>query len=398
MKEKIIGIMMIVVIVLTYLYPNVLAATNSKTQLNNEQKELDDKIAETKENLDEVENNKSQALKDIESLTAQITDYEDELDSLNSQLSSLNKSISEQTENLQKATEDYEHQDEMLKERLVVLYEEGETSYLDVLLNAESFTDFISNYYLISEITNADVELLEQIEKQKTEIENAKKELEDNKAKIETVKTEKQQKANKLSQAKKEKNSQVSKLSAEEKQLQEDLDAFEADKQQIKKKLAEIARQEEEERKKNSATSKPSIVGKPSSSGYIFPVAGLSKANIRVKSYPSYAGHTGVDVNINVTGKTVVAVKAGTVVTSEAKIRNGKYYSYGEYIIINHHDGTMTLYAHGLAGTRRVIEGQKVSQGQALMTVGSTGNSTGTHLHFEVRVGGSPVNPLPYLP
>ena len=57
----------------------------------------------------------------------------------------------------------------------------------------------------------------------------------------------------------------------------------------------------------------------------------------------------------------------------------------------------MTLYAHGLAGSRKVAEGQKVSQGQALMTVGSTGNSTGTHLHFEVRVGGSPVNPLPYL-
>lgn len=398
MKEKIIGIMLIIAITLTYFYPSISNAETSKTQLNNQQQQIDNKIAETKENLNEVENNKSQALKDIENITAQITSYEDELEDLNNQISNLNKSIAEQTENLQKATQDYENQEKTLKERLVVLYEEGETSYLDVLLNAENFTDFISNYYLISEITSADTEMLEKIEKQRTEIENAKKELEDNKSKIESVKTEKQQKANQLSQAKKEKNTQVSKLSAQEKELQDDLDAFEADKKQIKNQLAEIARKEEEERKKNAANSKPDISGKPSASGYIFPVAGLSKANIRVKTYPSYAGHTGVDVNINVTGKTVVAVKAGTVVTSEAKIRNGKYYSYGEYVVINHHDGTMTLYAHGLAGSRKVSPGQKVSQGQALMTVGSTGNSSGTHLHFEVRVGGSPVNPLPYLP
>ena len=124
-------------------------------------------------------------------------------------------------------------------------------------------------------------------------------------------------------------------------------------------------------------------------------------------SYPSYAGHTGVDVNIGVTGKTVVAAKAGTVVTSTAlKNSNGDYRSYGEYVTINHGDGTVTLYAHMLAGSRKVTSGQKVSQGQAIGTVGSTGNSTGTHLHFEVQVltnsGGTykfkPVNPIPYLP
>lgn len=398
MREKIAGIVLIMIIVLTYMYPTISNAASTKTQLNNEQAQLDNKISETKENLSEVENDKSKALKDIESLTAQITEYEDDLEGLNSQISDLNKSITEESKKLEKATEEYENQEKALKERLVVLYEEGETTYLDVLLNAENFSDFISNYYLISEITYADTEMLENIEKQRNEIENAKNELEENKSKIVSVQKEKQAKANQLSQAKKDKNAQVSKLSAEEKQLQDDLDAFEADKKAIKNKLAEIARKEEEERKKNSSNSQPIISGKPSASGYIFPVSGLSKANIRNKTYPSYAGHTGVDVNINVTGKTVVAVKAGTVVTSEAKIRNGRYYSYGEYIIINHHDGTMTLYAHGLAGSRRVSEGQKVSQGQALMTVGSTGNSSGTHLHFEVRVGGSPVNPLPYLP
>ena len=76
----------------------------------------------------------------------------------------------------------------------------------------------------------------------------------------------------------------------------------------------------------------------------------------------------------------------------------GQYKSYGEYIVINHHDGTMTLYAHMLSGSRTVSPGDKVTQGQVIGKVGSTGKSSGDHLHFEVRITGSPVNPMPYLP
>ena len=139
----------------------------------------------------------------------------------------------------------------------------------------------------------------------------------------------------------------------------------------------------EEEAKRNKNNTSNNITTKPSASGYIFPVRGLSKANINNKNYPSYAGHTGVDVKIGVTGKDVVAVKAGTVVISTAKINSeGNYFSYGEYVVISHGDGTMTLYGHMLANSRKVKVGDKVSQGQTIGTVGSTGNSSGTHLHF----------------
>ena len=95
----------------------------------------------------------------------------------------------------------------------------------------------------------------------------------------------------------------------------------------------------------------------------------------------------------------MLAVKDGTVVTSTAlKNPNGTYRSYGEYIVISHGDGTMTLYAHGAPGSRLVSPGQTVKQGQQIMSVGTTGNSTGYHLHFEVRINGRPVNPSPYLP
>ena len=98
------------------------------------------------------------------------------------------------------------------------------------------------------------------------------------------------------------------------------------------------------------------------------------------------------------TGKNVVAVKDGTVVISSAQRNaNGTYRSYGEYIVIDHHDGTMTLYGHMRPNSRTVSAGQNVVQGQVIGIVGTTGNSTGDHLHFEVRINGRCVNPLPYL-
>lgn len=135
-----------------------------------------------------------------------------------------------------------------------------------------------------------------------------------------------------------------------------------------------------------------------SSSGFIFPVAGCSVKDIRVKRYPSYYGHTGVDVNsARAKRSSVVAAKSGKVIVSEAKISRGRYYSYGEYIVIQHSDGKQTLYAHMRPGSRTVSVGDIVKQGQVIGRVGSTGNSTGAHLHFEVKVGGRPVNPFNYL-
>lgn len=178
-------------------------------------------------------------------------------------------------------------------------------------------------------------------------------------------------------------------------------------KKSLKKLLEKKEKKRKEEKKKlkkllqkngnsSSGNTSSGSSNAPSSYGYIFPVQGLSKANINNPTYPSYPGHTGIDVNIGVIGKNVVAVKSGTVVISDAFKIGGSYYSYGEYVSINHHDGTITLYAHMAPGSRKVKEGDKVSQGQVIGTVGNTGKvspkptasnpNAGTHLHFEVRV------------
>lgn len=392
MKKKII---LVVILVISILWANIaIALAATKTELQNQQSEIDNKIEETEKQIEQVEEEMSETMKQIQSLNAQIGEYEIQIDELDGQLSELQDSIKETQKKLDEAEKKYNEQEEALQARIVAQYEAGETTYLDVILGGGSLWDMISNWQVASEIAEMDNRLLEQIEENKIEIEEAKKKLETNKEQVEVIKSNKEKTAKTLKESQSVKEEYVSELSESERSLQAELDQFEKDKSAIQNKLAEIARKEAA-----SGNSGTIITGNPSSSGYIFPVAGLSKANINNRNYPSYPGHSGVDVNINVVGKSVVAVKSGTVEISTAlRYSDGSYRSYGEYVVINHHDGTMTLYAHMLSGSRTVSPGQSVSQGQVIGTVGSTGRSTGTHLHFEVRVNGRAVNPLPYLP
>ena len=395
----------IIISILTVAYNHLISwAAQSKTELNNSLNNTNQKIKDTKNEITEVEQEMSAAMKEVQELVAQISEYETEITELNSQIEETEKNIADTEEKIAKAEKDLKEKEDLLAKRLVALYESGSTTYIDVLLSSQGITDFISNYYLMEELANYDTELIEGIKKTKKENEDKKVELEESKKELESSKETVEAKQNALKVVKADKDSKVANLSAEEKSLEASLTEMENDKKDIYNRLRAI--EAEEAARRQAASSGASFGGgttiissNPSASGYIFPVAGLSTANIANHNYPSYSGHTGVDVNINVVGRSVVAVKAGTVVTSTAlRYSNGNYRSYGEYIIINHHDGTMTLYAHMLAGSRTVSEGQSVSQGQVIGTVGSTGNSSGPHLHFEVRVGGSPVNPFPYLP
>ena len=207
------------------------------------------------------------------------------------------------------------------------------------------------------------------------------------------------------------KNAKISEVCIEKNKAEEDIKSAKVAKTTLKKAVESSKKTAKKSTKKTtkkttsrSSSSRSSSKKTSSSSsvksvgGYAFPVKGCSLSNIRNRSYPSYAGHTGIDINIGVKGKSVVAAKDGVVIVSEAlRSSSGAYKSYGEYIMIKHSNGTVTLYGHLKAGSRKVKVGQKVSKGQVIGTVGSTGNSSGTHLHFEVRVNGNPVNPYRYL-
>ena len=415
MLKKILAIIIVAIMIMT----NISLGVSSQ-----DSQELQDKIDKTKEQLNDVNTTKTDTEKQVDNIQTKIDEYQGSIDSLNDQLDTLNTNITENEKKLEEQQKTYDKNSELLDQRLVTIYENGSVSYLDLLLSSSSLTEFISNYYLISELASYDLDLLEQIQNEQKQIEETKKSLENDKAEIETLKSEKEVKTQELNATKQEKEKYIDDLEGEAKDLQADLAQFEKDKAVIDKRLEEIANANKNNNNNSNNSGGNSSDGSSGSSsgtsakGYICPIPGLCKANITCGFY-GYSGHGGADFGGNY-GKPIVAAKSGTVVISETltgTIPNydlngnliGKYRSYGEYIAILHDDGNITLYAHGKPGSRLVKEGQKVSQGQQIMTVGNTGNVSprptpsnpkgGAHLHFEVRVNGSQrVDPAKYLP
>ena len=382
---KIIGLLLIGI----FLLQSNIVLAESTSNLKSQQSENNKKINEAKEELEDIKEEKSETMQQVEELSSKISEYQSQIDELDDKISNLNTKISEAQANLKKAQENYTKQEELLEARLVATYEAGDTSYLDVILSSESITDLISNYYLVTEVATNDAELLEKIEQQKKDIENAKQTLENSKKELDTSKASKQSIATQLQNSKTEKNSYVAKLSEDEKKTQAELDQLQADNDKINKELkaAEERYRQQLEALKNKGNSGSSGGNSTSSSGDTFNGGGSGFLQRPVKSgsvttqmyYSSGRYHGALDYGVP-SGTTVYAAADGVVLT-----RASLSGSYGNYIVIQHVNGLRTWYAHG-NGVFYVSPGQTVSKGQAIMQSGNSGNSSGPHLHFEVRV------------
>ena len=403
MKKIVLKILGIITIIMFLLQVPVTMAA-STTDLKNQQKANEKKIEEQEQKKEEVTAEKNKTVEEVEDITNQITNYENQISELNSKISDLNTKIEESERKITEAQEKYDEQKKLLDTRLVVAYEQGETSYLDVLLSSENIVDFISNYFYISELATSDTELMNNLQKEKEEIEQAKTDLENSKKELDTSKAEKQSITTQLEQTKSEKNQKVTELTQDEQQIQAQIDELaEANKSldaQILKVQKQIQAQIEANKNKgNSSSGGTSTGGGPvSNSGFIYPVpSGYTRITTGI-NYSSGQYHGAVDFGCaGINGQPVYAVADGIVVTAQSLTS-----SYGTHVIIAHYNGLYTLYAHGQSGSLRVSAGQKVKQGQQIMNVGSTGNSTGPHLHFEVRTSPGTYscrkNPMNYLP
>lgn len=365
---------------------------NTSDQLKKQQQENREEIEKAEAEQKIIKSQMSSIEKELDNLNSQISSCEGEIYNLNLDLQNANENIKSTEKELEKIERELTEKEELLKKRLVASYKNGETSYLDVLLNSDSLTSFLSNYFMLEKMTENDISLIEKVKNTKEHIKNSKLILEQNKQEVEEIKEKQELKKQELNNTKEQKNQTLDQLSSEEKSIQQNIDLMREEDTKIMNAIRDA------EKVNNNISNVKEPATNPG--GYICPVP-VAYSTITTGLYygpPSNAYHGAVDFGSHgISGQPVYAVKSGTVTLTQAL-----NYSYGNYVIINHHDGTYTLYAHGQAGSICVSPGQKVEQGQQIMRVGSTGNSSGPHLHFEVRVapGGynNRVNPMNYLP
>ncbi len=407
MKKVVVKILGIIVATIM-LFQSTVAFAASEAQLKNQKDENEQKIKDAQNEKNEVTAQKNKTVKEVEDISSKIESYESQIAELDGQIGNLNGQIADAENTLNKAQEDFDKQEKLMEARLIAVQEQGDTSLLDVLLSSENIVDLISRYYFVTELASADTELLEGIKKQKEEIQQAKEKLEASKKELDTAKASKQGISVQLKAAKSTKDQQVARLAEDEKKIQQQIDELAQENKSIDKKIeqerAEAQRRLEEQKKQEQQNqNKPSSGGstsnvKPNASGFICPLPVAYNKVTTGMQYSSGQYHGAIDFGSGgINGQPIYAVADGVVMISE----NLGNRSYGNYILIMHSNGLYTLYAHGQNGSRRVNKGDYVKQGQQIMSVGTTGNSTGPHLHFEVRTGSggwnNRVDPRPYL-
>lgn len=345
--------------------------------------EVDNKLNESNTRLEYVQSEISASMQKVQELDDSINDYQNKYNELQSQIASLEAEISSTQNDLTKTEQEYVRKENLLKKRVVALYEGGETTYLDVLLSSKNLFDFLSNYYMIEQIIEFDSNLLNELDEQKQNIEVKKAEQEKKKTDLRVAKAKQGQMQILMENQKTLQVSYASKLSEEEKTLYEQIEQYKKEQEDLENQIqaainwsGALAIQY-----KGGVMLWPIAVdGTYITSPYgnrLHPIQGV------------YRYHDGIDIGNAGYGAPVIAAADGIV--TYAGVMSG----YGNCVMINHGDGIVTLYGHGQEIYTEL--GATVKQGDVIMAVGSTGNSTGPHLHFEVRKFGVAVDPIPYL-
>ena len=352
---------------------------NNLTDLQSQQQDLQNQLNDSNQQLQEVQSQLSDNLQQIEKLDDKIKESEDKISELDEKVEKLENVISEVQKKLDVAEKDYEKQKEIMEKRLVAIYEAGDTQYIDVLLKSSNLSDFLSNCYLITEMASMDKSLLNDVEKEKNEIEDSKQKLEKNQKSLATALENQTKTSTVLQNTKTLRENYISRLSDEEKAKQAQIDEITSQYEAVNSQILDLAKQGLD----------TAYIG-----GVLaWPVPGYTKitSNYGMRVHPitgQYKLHTGVDIGAPM-GANFVAANDGIVTKAEYNT------AYGNMVMIDHGGGISTLYAHG--SEILVTVGQTVKRNEAILKVGSTGYSTGAHAHFEVRINGVVTNPIEYI-
>jgi len=362
-------------------YKNQILALEMKyDQLEAQQKQIQTQIDKAKTEKDKQLAAKNQLDNQIYGVRQQIT-------LLNEKIELLESEISDKESEYDRQKREIEDSFELLKKRLRVMYKTGNATVLGLILGADDFTEFLSHTQVTSRVARHDQELIEEMRIRLSEIKKIKESIETDKSELEGAKSQQADKQTVLAGQLEQTKHHIQDIEQLEKEYLANKNALA---QQMKEVQAEV----------DAIYAKIESEGEYDGGIMLWPVAGYKTVT---SDYGWRFGgtdfHTGIDIartnaaGQGIYGKPILAADDGKVVFTQTSYVPGR--GYGIYLILDHGGGITTLYGHtcGL----NVKLGQKVSRGQTIAYVGSTGWSTGPHLHFEVRVNGTYTNPWPYL-
>ncbi len=403
-------------------------------EAEDEKKALENKKADLEKSIESMEQEKEDIVAYIEELDRKLNELSQEIDTLKGKISDANENLEQIKVDLAEAEECAQNQYDTMKKRIKYMYENGSQDYLEILLSASSISDLLNRFEYINKINEYDDNLLAEYEKTKELIAQKQIEQEEQIASLELMQEElsiEQDGVEKLSAKKteqlKKKNAAISsseaqvadyasqieeqealleKLLEEERKRQEEEERKRKEEEERKRQEEEERkrREEEEKKKQEQANNNSSSSGSSSdsnssgsnvntSSSFRWPlnVSGVITSTFGYRDQPTAGAstyHKGIDIAAP-TGTAVVASAGGTVTTASYQS------AAGNYIMVYHGNSTYTVYMH--LSAIYVSAGDTVSKGQTIGAVGSTGVSTGPHLHFGVNVNGAYVNPLNYV-
>ena len=367
---------------------SAIAATLTELQqeqarLEQEKKENDAKLAELK-----ADQSKQQEYKNT--LDAQMQNLQSQIDGLNTQINDLDTSISEKNAAIAEKQENIDRDVETLKERLCAIYMMGDASTLEIILQSESVIDMAQKVELLNMITEHDTRMIQQLSADMEAIADEKAEIESQKEEVAAARTQLEAKGSELASVQAEAERVLEELNQSVESVQAESDRIAKEKAQASAEIDQWWKDYYAQQAAQNNGSSGGSSGSSGSGGYVstgnftWPVPGFTNISCGYSS-----GHKAIDISgggRTIYGTPIVAADSGKVVTATY------HYSYGNYVMIDHGGGYSTLYAH--ASSLAVSAEQTVTKGQTIAYVGSTGNSTGPHLHFEVRVNGNRQNPF----
>ena len=351
-------------------------ASSTQNKLNQTKNEMKDVQSQIKNNEAAQKN----TLKEINNLDSSINSTERQINQIENEIEDLEESIIITEENIKFSQEQYDKKYDLRKNRMIAYYKNGNVSLQDLVNESEDQTEKMYMQRVIEKIVSYDTAIMDELEVEKQQLEEQKNKLEADSTRCADLKASLEVKLASLEETVEKRTNYLSKLEKDHASLEKAEKELKAEADRLAKELAEQA-------KKSSNT-------KYTGGTMTWPLPGhyviTSKFGNRLHPVlKKYSLHTGVDIaGSGCNGDPVVAAAAGTVI--KATYSN----SYGNYVVIDHGGGITTLYAH--SSKLLVKAGDKVKAGQQIMKVGTTGYSTGPHLHFEVRKNGVTYNPQHY--